>query len=99
MHRHHVVDDGTRLTLTVVLVVSHEEEVVVVTGEELHAVVLVERSDVLRDVHIITMEETGELLDKIAQQRIVVDGEFLQTADVKDHLGCCPLEYRRSARG
>ena len=59
--------DGAGLALTVVLVVSHEEEVIVVTGEGLYVVVLVEWCDVLRDVHIVVVEEHREFLYEIGQ--------------------------------
>ena len=70
--------DVAGLALPVVLVIGHEEEVVVVAGERLHIIILIKRCDVLHDIHIVVMEEHGELLDEIGQQGIVVDGEFLQ---------------------
>ena len=70
--------DVAGLALAVVLIIGHEEEVVVVAGQRLHIIVLIKRCDVLGDIHVVVVEEHGEFLDEIGQQRIVFDGEFLQ---------------------
>ena len=60
------------------LVVGHEEEVVVVTDELGHVVVLVQRCHILSDIHVVVVEDTVELGHEVGEQGIVVDVEFLQ---------------------
>ena len=49
--------DISRLAVAVMLIVSHEEEVIVVARKGLHVIIVVERFHVLCDIHIVVVEE------------------------------------------
>ena len=60
------------------LIVSHEEEVVIVFSQFPDIIILIVGHDILREVEIIAMEGIGELTDKGRERAVVVIRQFLK---------------------